>query len=239
MQPDHHDLSDLASIHLFLRAFRPHKGYGSIYRGHASKDWPLIPKAGRAEFFLSNNRCIGRFNDWCKQAIAYMPNLPDNQWERMAIAQHYGLATCLLDWTTNPLVALYFACSELPHSDAAFYCHTPSNYIDPDVAKIGEFNLQGVAFVAKSFTTRILNQRGMFTAHLPANQPIVVAQDPSIPTILNLRVGLIPAKLKPEIVDMLDDYGINKVTLFPDLDGLSGKLNWETAKMVARRTSVT
>jgi hypothetical protein len=32
--------------------------------------------------------------------------------EDLAIAQHYGLATNVLDWTTNPLVALFFACGE-------------------------------------------------------------------------------------------------------------------------------
>lgn len=234
MQPKQYKFTTLSEVHAFLRGFRPHSGVGWWYRGQADQAWPLLPKAGRPEYELPNDRCIGRFNYWCTQAVAYLPDLPQSEWERLALAQHYGLATCLLDWTSNPLVALYFACSELPEIDGAMYCHIPLLYVDQSKMKLDGAKLKGIALNTRSISTRILNQRGCFTVHLPVSEVILCEEDPAIKGEPNLVKATIPASLKAEILTMLDDYGVNRVTLFPDLDGLSQHINWETIRMVSQ-----
>ena len=90
-----------------------------IFRGQANYDWALKPKISRnAKNRLSE---IQLFRSWKRYAKYYLDKQPDNDWDWLAIAQHHGLSTRLLDWTKNPLVATYFAVSELSENDAVVY----------------------------------------------------------------------------------------------------------------------
>lgn len=221
-------LSKTEHIHPFFRAYRSHPPTGWWFRGQADESWSLLPKAGRPEYLLPDSRSYGRFYSWSKQAVAYDAALPENDWERLAIAQHFGLATCLLDWSYNPLVALYFACVDLPEANGAVYCYDPEVFVDERVLNLKSAECNGAAFTPRAISPRILSQRAVFTVHLPTHNEIQVKESAVLPGEPNLAKLVIPASLKIELLNLLNDYGINHVMLFPDLEGLSKHVNWVT-----------
>jgi hypothetical protein len=228
MLPRSLTLSKPEELHLFFRAYRCHSPTGWWFRGQADASWELLPKAGRSPYKLKGGKSLGRFNSWSKKAVAYLPSLPDNDWERLAIAQHNGLATCLLDWTENPLVATYFACSELPNADGVVFCYDPDLFVDVKVLPLSEIESGVNGFMPRSISPRILNQRAVFTVHLPATRTLSVKASPLFEDHPNLARLIIPANQKPALLQMLNDYGINHAVLFADLEGLSRHVNWET-----------
>lgn len=232
MNSEHIKLTDLEMLHRVFRGYRSHDGMGYLFRGQADSSWALLPKAGRKEFFLPDNRDLGRFWSWKRMAIAYS-SLPSSDLEQLALAQHHGLATRLLDWTMNPLVACFFACSEQNNKDGAVYMYeTPDGIVSEETSLDLLKQYHDVfGFLPKSISSRVLNQKGVFTVHCEASEGIKVKESRVFKGKPNLLVLTIPAKLKLDVIKHLEDYGIDKSVLFPDLDGLSAHINTKTLRM--------
>jgi hypothetical protein len=236
---------------LFAGAWNPALGRYRLpyaFRGHARADEDLSSSLVR----LAAGRDVARlelhllrnFRKYAHSEVGAR-----SIWDWLALAQHRGLPTRLLDWTYSPFVALHFATANLARmeEDGAVWAF---NFVEANrrlparlkrmldkegsdtatvdmlsaFGSLAEFDRLGrrspfVIFMEPpSIDPRIVNQFALFSlmASPTARLDDWLADSPEL-----ARRIVIPAEMKWEIRDKLDQANINERVLFPGLDGLS------------------
>lgn len=206
-----------------------------LFRGHTNSSWKLEPKiarlALRTHFRMpaAENEML---QDFKRQALPHLPRSIQDDWDWLALAQHHGLPTRLLDWTTNALVALWFAVEKPPERKISgavwMFFGNPNDYADNDKATNPLHTQQTLIFRPHHLTPRIIAQSGWFTIHpfRPNDLPRFVPLESVALQKWLLQKIEIPSQYFPALREDLSRCGVNAGVLLGDLNGISKQLSW-------------
>lgn len=219
----------------------------SMYRGVSNSEYELEPGIARyrkrglteADILVREAYMLLEFRNKASQ-FKEIKNIT----ELAILAQHYGLPTRLLDWTHNPLVALFFAVKN-NNKDGAVYIYekaeimTPFNFDYADLIslfsgglisngvsayiqvskyqqKVNKEHKEKFVFLQPlSNTERVISQDSIFTLHI---DPFV-----NIPEEKYKKI-IIKQEKKKYFKESLANLGVHEFSIFPDLGGLSAYL---------------
>lgn len=209
-----------------------------IFRGVTDSGHKLIPSIGRDTVEntygdIESLEC-SILIEFKRLSVPLLENPPKTDFEWLFLAQHYGLPTRLLDWSSNPLVALFFAVEQDDHKDGAVYYlehavtdqydrfdYKTANYIKDHISKpVGMLSIQAhqgeAIFLRPRYTDdRYINQKSVFSC----------PRDPFCSLgISNINSILIRGQWKSEIRARLRMLGISTSFIYPGLAGIASEI---------------
>src|SRR4051794_15608500 len=220
-----------------------------VFRGLARSDYSNITSLARLEgdYPALERHLLRNFRKY-----AYQRAPGPTTWDWLALGQHHGLPTRLLDWTFSPLVALHFATSTWPEHDAVLWSVDCARVHDALPSLLREmldaegalvFTTEQLALAAPELgDLDALQEDGTpyglffepptFDERIASQAAVLsVMSDPTceLGTWLEQHSGLgrawrIAASLKADVRERLDQAHITERSLMPGLDGLAAWL---------------
>lgn len=201
----------------------------AIYRGVSNSSYELLTRVGRSilanqkllkksksySYIVDEGSELAALNEFKRRALPYLDKVPNNDWEWLALAQHHGLPTRLMDWTSNPLVALFFALGvdQAKRHDATIFVIKDEYILEESNMSESPFDIASTSFFNPDHSTRrITAQSGSFTVH---DNPVSPYDNE------NLIRWTIKRRCFKDLKAMLKRYEVHEAMLFPDLDGLA------------------
>ncbi len=202
----------------------------TLFRGQDCNK-PLLPKIARQNPILDTSQKEREMLDELKRRSAHDLALAGkDDWDCLVYAQHFGMATRLLDWTTNPLVALWFATNDQKANCEGYISLLfVGNELLLDKQKNPDpFTISNTKVLKPSLNNqRIIAQAGWFTAHCfskSAGEFVDLHKDKEIKTQVLMK--RIPGDFKTGILKSLDYLGVNYESIFRGLEGTCHYINW-------------
>lgn len=205
-----------------------------IYRGQSDSLWILQSGINRLNKYVNLNEIDKKIYEqnllkqFKKRALNFVSKIkPENEWEWLALAQHHGVPTRLLDWTFNPLVALFFAVhGNSGDNDAVVFAY---NHGDGPLAHENNspFEIDAIhLYEPPHFTERIFMQQSLFTVeHENFWYNVKIKKRKKKPgSVPLIRTYQIAASCINKIKFQLNQLGITNTYLKPNLDSIGSDL---------------